>query len=202
VRYLTAEEEQRLNAAIEPTHPERWAAVLFALNTGLRAGEQWSLTPNDLSLNSVQPQVTLSETKNGTVRHVPLNQYARASLDVLKKLGGNRTRVFVQQSYRGWFEIALTKAGIANFTWHCLRHTFASRLVMAGVDLRTVAELMGHKSLQMTMRYAHMAPEHKAAAVDKLVARATDTKTDTEAKVAPSTSIATIEQPQLLQAVA
>ena len=73
----------------------------------------------------------------------------------------------------------LVDAGIKNFTWHCLRHTFASRLVMAGVDLRTVAELMGHKNLQM-MRYARLAPEHKAAAVDKLVKTATDTKTDTK----------------------
>ncbi len=49
-------------------------------------------------------------------------------------------------------------AGIAKFTWHCLRHTFASRLIMAGVDLRTVQELMGHKTIQMTCRYAHLGP--------------------------------------------
>src|SRR5271169_2468261 len=59
---------------------------------------------------------------------------------------------------------------IKNFTWHDLRHTFASRLVMAAVDLRTVAELMGHKRIQMTMRYAHLAPAHNSAAIEKLSA--------------------------------
>jgi site-specific recombinase XerD len=59
-------------------------------------------------------------------------------------------------------------ARLPNFTWHCLRHTFASRLVMKGVDLRTVQELMGHKTIQMTCRYAHLGPEHKLAAVETL----------------------------------
>jgi len=69
---------------------------------------------------------------------------------------------------RHWFEDAVKKAGIKDFTWHDLRHTFASRLVMKDVDIRTVAELMGDKSTQMTMRYAHLAPEHKLIAVERL----------------------------------
>ena len=68
---------------------------------------------------------------------------------------------------RHWFEDAVENAKLVGFTWHDLRHTFASRLVMAGVDLRTVAELLGHKKIQMTMRYAHLAPQHKLAAVEK-----------------------------------
>jgi len=63
---------------------------------------------------------------------------------------------------------ALTKAGIEGFTWHSLRHSFASRLVMAGVDLRTVQELLGHQSATMTQRYAHLSPEHQLDAVRKL----------------------------------
>ena len=77
-------------------------------------------------------------------------------------------------SARHWFEEAVKKAGIKDFTWHHLRHTFASRLIMAGVDITTVAALMGHKKIQMTMRYAHLAPAHKLGAVERLCATASD----------------------------
>lgn len=87
---------------------------------------------------------------------------------------------------RGWFPTALEEAKIEGYSWHCNRHTFASRLVMAGVDLRTVAELLGHRTLQMVMRYSHLAPEHQASAVDRLVKSENqrDTKSDTGASEA------------------
>ena len=89
-------------------------------------------------------------------------------------------------SPRYWFEPAVKKAKLRSFSWHCLRHTFASRLVMAGVDLRTVQELMGHKSIQMTVRYSHLTPKHTLAAVEMLAGAVTvvptDTKTSTEQK--------------------
>jgi len=66
------------------------------------------------------------------------------------------------------FSPALEKAKIAGFHWHDLRHTLASRLVMAGVDLRTVQELMGHHSYEITLRYAHLAPAHTLDAVQRL----------------------------------
>jgi integrase len=124
----------------------------------------------------------IPNSKNGQGRHIPLNAEARAAFERLRKgkigegpipiapegpifvgCGGERLL-----GPRHWFEGAVKKAGIRNFTWHDLRHTFASRLVMADVDIRTVAELMGHKSIQMTMRYAHLAPEHKLVAVERL----------------------------------
>jgi integrase len=67
----------------------------------------------------------------------------------------------------GWWT-ALEKAGIEDFTFHGMRHTFGSRLGMAGVDLRTIQELMGHKDIKMTMRYSHPTPEHKKKAVQIL----------------------------------
>ena len=134
--------------------------------------------------------MTLS--KNGEARHVPLNAPALGALGILKKQAKPKAPVFLNArgerltSPRYWFDPAVETAGIEDFTWHCLRHTFASRLVMAGVDLRTIQELMGHKSIQMTCRYAHLAHTHQLAAVEKLAnlgstqtAEPTDTKTDT-----------------------
>lgn len=123
-------------------------------------------------------------------RHVPLNSIALAAFQELFARSSGQGRVFVNmqgeplKGCKHWFDPALREAGISFFTWYCLRHTFASRLVMACVDLRTVAELMGHKTIQMTMRYAHLAPAHKLAAVERLAAgwrtdRPTDTRTDT-----------------------
>ena len=72
---------------------------------------------------------------------------------------------------RDAFEIAVERAGILDFHLHDLRHTFASRLVMAGVDLRTVQELMGHKTIAMTLRYAHLSSDHKRKAIEALEQR-------------------------------
>jgi site-specific recombinase XerD len=85
-------------------------------------------------------------------------------------------------------------SGVSNFRWHDLRHTFASRLVMAGVDIRTVQELMGHKTIQVTLRDAHLAPQHQLDAVQRLcdtgvaLNEATDTRTDTSGSEWPSPS--------------
>ena len=68
---------------------------------------------------------------------------------------------------------------MGDFRWHDLRHTFGSRLAMAGVDILTIKELMGHKTLAMTLRYAHLSPSHVGRAVDVLSRRATDTATST-----------------------
>lgn len=77
------------------------------------------------------------------------------------------------------FKEALEASKIENFRWHDLRFTFASRLVMAGVDLPSVMKLMGHRNIQTTMRYAHLAPKHLAEAAERMV-RPTDTTTDTK----------------------
>ena len=97
---------------------------------------------------------------------------------------------------RRWFEPVLEDANVANFSWHGLRHTFASRLVMAGVDIRTVQELLGHKTIAMTVRYSHLAPTHTLAAVERLDALAetpTDTTTDTGAFEQPTSEAAVLQ---------
>jgi len=75
-----------------------------------------------------------------------------------------------KQSPKGW-EGYLTNANIQNFTWHDLRHIFASRIVMKGVPLYTVQGLLGHSTAEMTKRYAHLAPEYMANSVDLLCQR-------------------------------
>ena len=75
------------------------------------------------------------------------------------------------RGFRDWFEPAVAEAKVYGYTWHCNWHTFAGRLVMAGVDIRTVEALLDHSRIQKTMRYAHLAPDRKQQAVDRLVDR-------------------------------
>lgn len=120
------------------------------------------------------PESANHSSKNGEIRYVPLNDEASVALRTAHKQSNGQPFVFLNRyglrlvSPREWFDPSVKGAGIEDFTWHCLRHTFASRLVMAGVDLRTVQELMGHKTIQMTVRYAHLAPKHQLNAVQRL----------------------------------
>jgi integrase len=180
VRFLTDQEEPDLRRVIQKRCPAQMSTLDIALNTGMRAGEQFSLKWPQVDME--RRMITLPKTKNGTVRHIDINSIALAAFRDLKARAGASEDVFPSRrnkgealvSAKGWFNPALKEAKIRGFTWHCLRHTFASRLVMAGVDIRTVGGLLGHKSLAMTMRYSHLAPEHNAAAVDRLVSRLTN----------------------------
>ena len=117
--------------------------------------------------------LTIPQRKNGQGRHIPLNSEALAAFKRLQKRTLEEGPIFWARNGdalvkpRHWFEDAVAEAGILHLTSHDLRHTFASRLVMLGVDLRTVAELLGHKRIQMTMRYAHLSPQHKLEAVER-----------------------------------
>lgn len=143
--------------------------VLLAMNTGLRRNELLSLDWDDIDLEARMLTVRAANAKSGKERHVPLNAEA---LHVLTCWGSQRGRVgptFEVGDIKTAWRNLLEAAEIANFRFHDLRHHFASRLVRAGVDLNTVRELLGHADLKMTLRYAHLAPEHLAAAVAKLV---------------------------------
>jgi len=152
-------------------------AVLLSLNTGLRRGELFGLKWSDVDFEQQLLTVAADVAKTGKTRHIPLNQEALKILrqwkiqDGLKSLYvfAGRTGGPFHDLRKSWDGV-LRKAEIKDFRWHDLRHTFASKLVMAGVDLNTVRELLGHTDYKMTLRYAHLAPEHKAAAVSKLVA--------------------------------
>jgi integrase len=112
-------------------------------------------------------------TKNGERREVPITPTLWDALQRIPRRLGSEL-VFAGKTGQGLVDIrkrlsrTLRQAGIPDCGLHTLRHTFASHLVMSGVDLMTVKELLGHKRIEMTMRYAHLAPDHKRAAINRL----------------------------------
>jgi integrase len=183
--HLAPEEE----AAIREALPDLLRpAFTVSVNTGLRWSEQAGLRWRDVDM--LTGIITVRISKNGTTRQVPLNCTVRSALldlatgrrrpddasEPLFTLSYRQTvRLFGRAVERG--QAALRDAGrdasrLDGYTWHGNRHTFASRLVMAGVDLRTVQVLGGWKTLSMVARYSHLAPAHLHAAVERLVALA------------------------------
>ena len=176
LRYLSKDESQVLVNACD-THLK--PIVVTALNSGMRKGEILTLKWHNIDLK--HGFVLLDRTKNGERREIPINGTLKESLESLYSGTKERPRrvdipyVFYDpksekpyQNVKRSFNSACRRAGIKDFRFHDLRHTFASQLVMAGADLTTVRELLGHKTLTMTLRYAHLAPSHKAKAVSLL----------------------------------
>lgn len=172
IRYLTSDEEAALREVIQEDCPAFLPALDLALHTGLRKHEQFLLTWDKIDLDRGILTVP-SNTKTGR-RFLPINSVCRRAIEELHVLSAGSPRVvqgsdqWMGSRFRKW----VAQAKVMNFRWHDLRHTFASRLVMAGVDLRQVQEFMGHSSIVTTMRYAHLSPEHGKAAIEKLVATA------------------------------
>jgi len=157
-RWLTFEEEHDL---LEASAPWLREIIIFALNSGMRQGEILSLKWNQVDLK--RRTATLLVTKNKEVRTIPLNQTVTELLQSKKKVESISGYVFTSQAgtridasnVRRAFNSAKKEANVEDFRFHDLRHTFATRLVQAGVDLYVVKELLGHKSITMTLRYAH-----------------------------------------------
>jgi len=170
LRYLSKEECQALINACD-THLK--PIVITALNTGCRKEEILSLQW-DKNIDLKHGFILLDKTKNGERREIPINGTLRTALEALpRRLDGGY--VFYDpktderyQDVKRSFATALRRAGIRDFHFHDCRHTFASQLVMAGIDLTTVSRLLGHKDLTMTLRYSHLSPQHMAKAVDVL----------------------------------
>ena len=183
-RFLDTKEEAALRATIRALYPERVPEFDLALHTGMRRNEQWQLRWQDLNLGA--GIITIPQTKHGATRHVPINSVAEKALQTLSKNRNESPYVCAGSDQREgrdwerWFEECVREAKIVDFRWHDLRHTFASRLAMAGVSLRTLAELLGHKTLAMVMRYAHLAPAHLRDAVEKIAESPSDTTSDTD----------------------
>jgi len=194
IRYLEKEEISKLlNNCCEHLKP----IVIVALHTGMRKSEILGLKWHDIEIK--RGIIHLLDTKNGEKREVPMNEVVQKTvIGVLKN--PESQYVFCNKDNKPYgnvrksFDTACRNAEISNFRFHDLRHTFASQLVMSGVDLNTVRELLGHKSIEMTLRYSHLSPDHKKRAVDnlgKLIASETPKngyKSVTEAKNAKITS--------------
>lgn len=145
--------------------------VIVALNTGMRRGEVLGLKWRDLDVK--RGVIYLHNTKNGERRELPINEQVKTALIRVRKHPQSEYIFYKQDGspigdIKKSFLTAIRKSGIKDFRFHDLRHSFASHLVMSGADLNTVRELLGHKSLQMTLRYSHLSPNHKQRAVDIL----------------------------------
>jgi integrase len=179
-RYLTDDEERSL---IHELPKSLRPLVMVAIHTGMRRGELLNLTWHEVDL--VGNAVLVRKSKSGEGRRIPMSTTVRRTLNDLNEArqrkcsGGaqqSETSQYVFTAPRGGFlgnlnrvwYAAIEHAGLVGLHFHDLRHTFASRLVMNGVDLFRVQTLMGHKSSRMTIRYAHLSPEHLRAAVATL----------------------------------
>jgi integrase len=171
IRFLTREEAQRLLAELPP-HLADMAA--FSLATGLRRGNvtglQWSQVDVVRRLAWIHPD----QAKARKAIPVPLN--AEAVVIIRKQLGRHATHVFsfkgkpiTQVSTKAWY-LALSRAGIEDFRWHDLRHTWASWHVQQGTPLFALQELGGWESPEMVRRYAHLAADHLTPYADRLCA--------------------------------
>ena len=175
IRFYSDEELKRIFKIVEPF----WRDVLeFLYLTGLRKAEMINLTWDKVSLKNENPQIIISSdenwvTKTGKSRAVPLNEKARNI--ILKKKGINKIYVFTDKNNKKIhpdrpyhaLKNALKKIGIDGDI-HKFRHTFAAKLVMSGESLYTVGKLLGHSDSKTTEKYAHLAPDYLASAVNKL----------------------------------
>jgi len=177
LRYLSREECQEL---IEACRPHLRPIVITALNTGMRREEILSLEW-EKHIDLRHGFILLDVTKNGERRQIPITPMLKETLQgILRRVGvpyvfcckkrtrdkdikeNEWTRI---KDIKTAFHAALKRAKLGDFRFHDLRHTFASHLVMGGVDLATIKDLLGHKDFKMTLRYSHLAPAHKTAAL-------------------------------------
>lgn len=174
VRFLSHDEEKAIRAKLRESWPLQEPEFDLLINTGLRIGELWHLTWDRVHPDRGIIEVP-DEGKTG-FRPIPMNSRSRAAIKMLHRQSrGSSFVVPNMYSRRGqrypalWVGQAAEKAGVLNVSAHVLRHTFASRAVMAGVNLRQVQEWLGHKSLDMTMKYSHLEPGRGQVDVERMI---------------------------------
>lgn len=176
VRFLSSDERTRLlTACKESSNKLLYPAVLLALSTGMRRSEQMTLTWKQIDLAS--GRITLTDTKNGETRVTVATGPALTELKALAKVrkincdlvfpGQRNTPIILSKP---WYA-ALNAAEIEDFRWHDLRHSFASELAMNGATLAEIAECMGHKTLSMVKRYAHLTEGHISSVIERMTTR-------------------------------
>jgi len=180
LRFLEKEEIERLLCECSP-HVKN--VVYFALNTGMRRGEILNLKWSDVDFSN--KLIFVNRTKTKEKRTIPINTQVERMLVKTRELyiseyvfcneDGGRLK-----SIRTSFRNALKRAGISDFRFHDLRHTYASHLAMSNVDLFTIKELLGHKRIEMTSRYSHISQSHKAKAVELLGQKLDTIQTQTQ----------------------
>jgi integrase len=169
LRYLSIEECKRLLEACLSPHMR--AIVTIAMHTGMRMGEILSLKWPDV--DPATGLLTIRDSKNGESRHIAMDSTVRDVLDrfpralnsdyIFANANGGRF-TWIQKGFRN----ARARAGLGDLHFHDLRHTFASQWMMNGGDLYALKEILGHKSVAMTQRYAHLSPAYKRAMVDRM----------------------------------
>lgn len=175
IRFLSFDEKERLlKACLESTNSFLYTIVVLALATGMRRGEILNLQWKDIDLD--RGRAILHETKNGERRTVSLTGHA---LNILREYANSPRQIcssyvfpstFGSKSIqiRSAWESAVKFINLPDFHFHDLRHTFASYLAMNGATLAEIAEAMGHKTLVMVKRYAHLTEEHTRSVVEKM----------------------------------
>jgi len=179
IRYLDDEECARLIAVCkESDNPLLYPAVMLAITTGARRSEILGLRWADVDLNA--KRAILHETKNGEKRTLAIIEPALSLLCEMESKRGDSEFVFYPRRYTGekhhanimhaWYA-ALSAADIKDFRFHDLRHTTASYLAMDGATMGEIADILGHKTLQMTKRYSHLSDQHKQSVVERVMSK-------------------------------
>lgn len=163
LRYLKPEE---VDALLKVCARHLRPIVVTALNTGMRKAEILNLKWNELDLGN--RKITVANSKNNEKRVIPINQTLYSELSALTRNPVHEHVFLGIGDIRKAFLGAIERAKITDFRFHDLRHTFGSQMVMQGVDIRTVQQIMGHKTIKMTMRYSHLSPEYVQEAMMRL----------------------------------